>query len=72
MMDDFEYAAGDPLAARPFLQASDFAERCYVTYSTVLEGGLERNNFFNGRLLSGAHPYETIAAIIDEELSRTK
>jgi protein-disulfide isomerase len=26
--------------------------------------------YINGRLLSGAHPYETFAAIIDEELSR--
>jgi protein-disulfide isomerase len=26
--------------------------------------------YINGRMLSGAHPYETIAAIIDEELSR--
>ena len=25
-----------------------------------------------GRLLSGAHPYETFAALIDEELSRAK
>ena len=26
--------------------------------------------YINGRLLSGAHPYETFAGIIDEELSR--
>jgi protein-disulfide isomerase len=28
--------------------------------------------YINGRLLSGAHPYETFAALIDEELSRSK
>ena len=28
--------------------------------------------FINGRLVSGAHPYETFAAIIDEELQRAK
>jgi protein-disulfide isomerase len=27
--------------------------------------------YINGRILAGAHPYETFAAIIDEELSRT-
>lgn len=28
--------------------------------------------FINGRLVSGAHPYETFAAIIDEELARNR
>jgi len=28
--------------------------------------------YVNGRLLSGAQPYETFVAVIDEELSRTK
>ena len=28
--------------------------------------------FINGRLVSGAHPYETFAAIIDEELERSR
>ena len=28
--------------------------------------------YINGRLLSGAHPYETIAAIVDEELARAR
>lgn len=39
-------AAGDPLAGRPFLAAADFAGRTYVTYSTVLEGGLEHELLF--------------------------
>ena len=32
--------ADDPLAQRPYLEARDFRERLYVTYSTVLESGL--------------------------------
>ena len=28
--------------------------------------------FVNGRLVSGAQPYEVFAGIIDEELARTK
>ena len=28
--------------------------------------------YINGRVVSGAHPYETFATIIDEELSRSK
>lgn len=30
------------------------------------------STFINGRLVSGAHPYETFAAIIDEELERAR
>jgi len=45
-------AASDPLARRPWLDAGDFRERVYVTYSTVLEGGLEHELLFrHGRIV---------------------
>jgi LysR family transcriptional regulator for metE and metH len=39
-------AAEGPLAARDFLEAADYAGDCFITYSTVLEGGLEHEQFF--------------------------
>ena len=41
-------AAVDPRASRPFLEAADLTSSCYVTYSTVLEGGLEHELLFRG------------------------
>lgn len=39
-------AADDPRARRPYLDAGDFGLDCYVTYSTVLEGGMEHELLF--------------------------
>tara|TARA_B100000676_G_scaffold313203_1_gene392206 strand:+ start:9952 stop:10095 length:144 start_codon:yes stop_codon:yes gene_type:complete len=33
--------ASSAMAARDFLETADFSEHPYVTYSTVLEGGLD-------------------------------
>ncbi len=61
--------AADPLAQRPFLDAGDFRERRYVTYSTVLEGGLEHELMFrHGRIMPERYQRtsssEAMAAIV--------
>ena len=39
---------GSELADREYLEATDFADHAYVTYSTVLEGGLDHELLFRG------------------------
>ncbi len=61
--------ADDPLAGRSYLEARDFHERTYVTYSTVLEGGLEHELMFrHGRILPDRYQRtssaEAMAAIV--------
>lgn len=71
------HAAGLGLNAEAFnacLDSSKYGER---VRDGVSEGsGLGVNStptiFINGRRLSGAQPYETFAAVIDEELARAK
>jgi LysR family transcriptional regulator for metE and metH len=62
-------SADDPLAQRPFLDARDFRARPYVTYSTVLEGGLEHELMFrHGRIVPERYQrtssVEAMAAIV--------
>lgn len=61
--------AADPLAQRPYLEARDFGGRRYVTYSTVLEGGLEHELMFrHGRIVPERYQRtssaEAMAAIV--------
>lgn len=39
-------AADTPHAMHAFLEAADYADQPFITYSTVLEGGLEHEQFF--------------------------
>ena len=56
------------------LDSSKFSERVRdgVAAGTRLGVNSTPTFYVNGRLLSGAQPYEAFAAVIDEELSRTK
>lgn len=61
--------ADDPLAQRPYLEARDFRERLYVTYSTVLESGLEHEQLFrHGGIVPGRYQRtsspEALAALV--------
>jgi protein-disulfide isomerase len=54
------------------LDTAKYAERVqeHMGVGNSLGVGSTPSTFINGRLLAGAHPYETFAAIIDEELQR--
>jgi len=72
-----KYAADAGLDAAKFgscLDTAKYAER--VQAQMGVGAGLGVNStpavFINGRLLSGAQPYETFVAVIDEELERAK
>ena len=72
-----KYAAAAGLDATSFDACLDTAK-----YTARVQSQIETGNrtgvsatpsaFINGRLISGAHPYETFAAIIDEELERAR
>ena len=69
------YAADLGLDAAKFnscLDSSKYGDRVRegVAQGTRLGVNSTPTVYINGRMLSGAHPYETFAAIIDEELSR--
>lgn len=71
------YAADLGLDAATFnacLDTAKYAERVQeqMGVGSALGVGSTPSVFINGRLVSGAHPYETFAAIIDEELGRTR
>jgi protein-disulfide isomerase len=76
--DDLKkYAAASGLNAERFnscLDMSTHAERVRdgVAQGTRLGVNSTPTIFVNGRRISGAQPYEVFAAIIDEELSRSK
>ena len=70
-----KYAADTGLDASKFagcLDSARFAERVQggISAGSSLGVGSTPSLFINGRMLSGAQPYETFAAIIDEELER--
>jgi protein-disulfide isomerase len=70
-----KYAADMGLDATKFnacLDSSKYAERVRdgVAAGTRLGVNSTPTLYINGRLLTGAQPYETFAAIIDEELAR--
>jgi protein-disulfide isomerase len=72
-----KYAADVGLDAASFDACLDTAK-----YTTRVQSQIEAGNragvsatpsaFINGRLVSGAHPYETFAAIIDEEFEQAR
>jgi protein-disulfide isomerase len=78
MPDDLKKTAGEiGLDATKFgscLDSSKFSERVRdgVAEGTRLGVNSTPTFYVNGRLLSGAQPFEAFAAVIDEELSRTK
>jgi protein-disulfide isomerase len=70
-----KYASELGLDAAAFgtcLDSAKFAERVQGHIGAGSELGVNSTPsvYINGRLLNGAHPYETFAAIIDEELAR--
>jgi protein-disulfide isomerase len=70
-----KHAAGvgvDPAKFNACLDASKYGERVQqqMSVGTQLGVGSTPSIFINGRLVSGAQPYEVFAAIIDEELTR--
>ncbi|MBI3050720.1 MAG: thioredoxin domain-containing protein [Acidobacteria bacterium] len=70
-----KYAAEVGLDAAKFnacLDAAKYAERVQeqMGIGNALGVSSTPSVFINGRLLNGAHPYETFAAVIDEELDR--
>jgi protein-disulfide isomerase len=72
-----KYAADLGLDAAKFnacVDASKYGERVRagVEQGTKLGVNSTPTIYINGRLLSGAQPYETFVAVIDEELSRGK
>ncbi len=62
----------DPAKFNACLDTAKYAERVqeHMGVGTSLGVSSTPSVFINGRLVSGAHPYETFAAIIDEELQR--
>jgi len=70
-----KYAADMGLDAAKFnacLDTSKYAERVRdgVAAGTRLGVNSTPTVYINGRMLTGAQPFETFAAIIDEELAR--
>ena len=70
-----KYAADiglDIAAFNACLDTAKFAERVqeHISQGAALGVNSTPSVYINGRLLSGAHPYETFTAIIDEELAR--
>jgi protein-disulfide isomerase len=72
-----QYAADLQLDTAQFnacLDSSKYGERVSAGVSQGSRLGVNSTPslYINGRLLSGAHPYETFVAIIDEELARAR
>ena len=72
-----KYAADTGLDAAKFdacLDTAKYAERVQqqMGVGTSLGVSSTPSIFVNGRLLNGAQPYETFAAVIDEELARAR
>ena len=72
-----KYAADTGLDAAKFdacLDTAKYAERVQQQMGVGTSLGVSSTPtvFVNGRLLSGAQPYETFAAVIDEELARAR
>jgi len=72
-----KYAADAGLAAAAFNTCLDSARHAERVKSQIGEGtGLGVSStpsvFINGRMLSGAQPYEAFASIIDDELARAR
>lgn len=72
-----KYAADLGLDAAQFnscLDTAKYAERVQEQMGAGAQLGVSSTPsiFINGRLLSGAQPYETFTAVIDEELARAK
>jgi protein-disulfide isomerase len=70
-----KYAADAGLDAARFgscLDTAKYAERVQAQMGAGTELGVNSTPaiFINGRLLSGAQPYETFTAVIEEELQR--
>jgi protein-disulfide isomerase len=71
-----QYAAQLGLDAGKFdacVDSAKYAERVQAQMQVGTDLGVNSTPavFVNGRLLSGAQPYETFAQVIDEELTRT-
>jgi len=62
----------DAAAFNACLDTAKYAERVqeHMGIGNALGVASTPSLFINGRLLAGAHPYETFVAIIDEELQR--
>jgi protein-disulfide isomerase len=72
-----KYAADTGLDAPKFnscLDTAKYAERVQAQMGAGSQLGVSSTPtlFVNGRLLSGAQPYETFTAIVDDELTRAK
>ena len=72
-----KYAADTGLDAATFagcLDTAKYAERVQAQMGVGAKLGVNSTPavFINGRLLTGAQPYETFVAVIDEELERAK
>lgn len=72
-----KYAADTGLDAAKFsacLDTAKYAERVQAQMGVGTSLGVSSTPsvFINGRLLSGAQPYETFTAVIDEELERAR
>ena len=78
MPDDLKkYAANLGLDAEKFNACLDTSKHAEIVRGGVAQGTMLGVNstptvFVNGRRVSGAQPYEYFAAVIDEELARTK
>ena len=78
LVDDLKRHASDmkldTAAFGACLDGSKYAERVRdgVAAGTRLGVSSTPTMYINGRMLAGAYPYETIAAMVDEELSRAK
>jgi predicted DsbA family dithiol-disulfide isomerase len=64
----------DAAAFTACLDTSKYGERVRdgVAEGTRLGVNSTPTIYINGRVLAGAHPYETFVSVIDEELSRAK
>lgn len=69
-----EEAGLDTAAFEACLDSSRHAARVRdgITQGTRLGVNSTPTIFINGRVIAGAHPYETFAAIVDEELARAR